>query len=107
MGADLLGADYKEWVDTNIRLIILKDLADPKSGGSTNTFLIQKSLERFAYRKTRDYIRNQFLWLEESAGAVKTHIEGSEMIATITPAGRDHVFGRQTLAGIQHPSDAE
>lgn len=103
----VLGADYKKWVDENIRLIILKDMADPQSGGSTNTYLVQKSLERFNYRKTRDFIRNQFVWLEQSAGAVTTHVEGSEMIATITPAGRDHVLGRQPLAGIQHPSDAE
>ncbi|PZR89652.1 MAG: hypothetical protein DI537_20625 [Stutzerimonas stutzeri] len=99
--------DYKVWVDENIRLIILKDLADPRSGGSTNTYLIQKSLERFSYRKTRDYIRNQLLWMEENTGALKTRTEGTETSAVITRSGRDHVEGRHYLAGIQHPGDAE
>lgn len=99
--------DYKKWVDENIRLIILKDLADPRSGGSTNTFLIQKSLERFSYRKSRDYIRNQLLWMEENAGAIKTRTEGTETSAVITRAGRDHVEGRHHLAGIQQRGDAE
>jgi hypothetical protein len=102
----MIGDQYKTWVDENIRLIILKDLSDPKSGGSTNTFLIQKSLERFSYKKTRDYIRNQLLWLEENVGAVVTRTEGTETSAIITVAGRDHVEGRLHLAGVQRPGDA-
>ena len=102
-----LPENYRQWVDENIRLIILKDLADPKSGGSTNTFLVQKSLERFSYRKSRDYIRNQLLWLEAEAGAVVTRTEGTETSAVITHSGRDHVEGRQVLNGIQRPGDAE
>lgn len=103
----MIAEDYKKWVDENIRLIILKDLADPQSGGSTNTFLIQKSLERFSYKKSRDYVRNQLLWMEENAGAVKTRTEGTETSAIITRTGRDHVEGRHHLAGIQRPGDAE
>ncbi len=99
--------DYRKWVDENIRLIILKDLADPKSGNSTNTFLVQKSLERFSYRKSRDYIRNQLLWLESEAGAVITRTEGTETSAVLARAGRDHVEGRNYLAGVQRPGDAE
>ncbi|ANH04615.1 hypothetical protein [Shinella sp. HZN7] len=99
--------DYAKWVEENIRLIILKDLADPKSGGSTNTFLVQKSLERFSYRKSRDYIRNQLLWLENEAGALRTRTEGTETSAEITRRGRDHVERRTILAGVQAPGDAE
>lgn len=102
-----VGPEYKTWVAENIRLIILKDLADPSSGGSTNTYLIQKSLERFSYRKSRDYIRNQLLWLENNAGAVVTRAEGTELSAVITSAGRDHVERRHYLAGVQRPGDAE
>lgn len=99
------GGNYKQWVDENIRLIILKDLADPQSGGTTNTFLVQKSLERFSYRKSRDYIRIQLQWLEQEAGAVLTRTEGTETSAIITTSGRDHVEGRQYLPGIQRPGD--
>lgn len=103
----MLADEYKKWVDENIRLIILKDLADPRSGGSTNTFLIQKSIERFSYRKSRDYIRNQLLWLESEVGAVRTRTEGTETSAEITRAGRDHVERRIVLAGVQPPGDIE
>lgn len=103
----MLAEEYRKWVDENIRLIILKDLADEHSGGSTNTFLIQKSLERFSYKKSRDYIRNQLLWMEENAGAVKTRTEGTETSAVITRTGRDHVESRHYLSGIQRPGDAE
>lgn len=103
----MLAEDYKKWVDENIRLIILKDLSDETSGGSTNTFLIQKSLERFSYKKSRDYIRNQLLWLEQNAGAVKTRSEGTETSAVLTRMGRDHVEGRTYLAGVQRPGDVE
>lgn len=99
--------EYAQWVEENIRLIILKDLADAKSGGTTNTFLVQKSLERFAYRKSRDYIRNQLLWLETEAGAVRTRTEGTETSAEITRRGRDHVERRIALAGVQAPGDTE
>lgn len=103
----MLAEEYANWVEENIRLIILKDLADPRSGGSTNTFLIQKGLERFAYRKSRDYIRNQLLWLEGEAGAVRTRTEGTETSAEITRRGREHVERRTVLAGVQVPGDAE
>ena len=103
----MLADDYRTWVDQNIRLIILKDLSDETSGGSTNTFLIQKSIERFSYKKSRDYIRNQLLWLEQNAGAVKTRTEGTETSAVLTRAGREHVEGRSYLVGIQRPGDAE
>lgn len=103
----MLSNDYKKWVDENIRLIILKDLADPKLGGTTNTFFIQKRLERFSYRKSRDYIRNQLLWLENEVGAIVTSTEGTETSAEITRRGRDHVERRTVLAGVQVPGDAE
>jgi len=103
----MLADEYAIWVEENIRLIILKDLADPKLGGSTNTFLIQKSLERFSYRKSRDYIRNQLLWLESEAGAVRTRTEGTETSAEITRRGRDHVERRSVIAGIQLPGDPD
>ncbi len=99
--------DYKRWVDENIRLIILKDLADPKLEGSTNTYLLQKRLECFNYKKTRDYIRNQLLWLEREVGAVQTRDEGTETSAIITRAGRDHLERRCYLVGVQHPGDPE
>ncbi|MGK9040756.1 hypothetical protein KXS05_10330 [Rhizobium sp. SA279] len=99
--------DYKKWVDENIRLIILKDLADESFGGTTNTYLIQKSLERFSYRKSRDYIANQLLWLESEAGAVRTQVAGTETSAILTKAGRDHVEGRRCLAGVQRPGDPD
>lgn len=103
----MLSDDYKKYVDENIRLIILKDLAHETFGDSVNTFLIQKSLERFSYRKSRDYIRVQLGWLDEVAGAVRTQTVGTETSAVLTKAGRDHVERRHYIPGIQRPGDPE
>lgn len=97
---------YKDWVDENIRLIILKELAS-QDDATLNSYIIGKVLETFSYKKTPDFIRNQLLWLEKQAGAVRTQIVGSEMVATLTKAGRWHVERRHLLSGIQNPSDLD
>lgn len=97
---------YKDWMDENVRLIILKELAS-QDDPSLNVFILGKVLESFSYKKTPDYIRNQLLWLEKQAGAVRTAVVGSEMIATLTKAGRWHVERRHLLSGIQNPSDLD
>ena len=97
---------YPNWIDENIRLIILKELAT-HDDATLNVFIIGKVLESFNFRRTPEYIRNQFLWLEKQAGAVRTAIIGTEMSATLTKAGRWHVERRHYLEGIQRPSDID
>ena len=97
---------YTAWMDENIRLIILKELA-AQDDATLNAFILGKVLESFSYKRTPDFIRNQLLWLEKQAGAVRTSNVGSEMVATLTKAGRWHVERRHLLSGIQNPSDMD
>lgn len=97
---------YNDWIDENVRLIILKELAG-QDDATLNVFILGKVLETFSYKKTPDYIRNQLLWLEKQAGAVRTAVAGTEMTATLTKAGRWHVERRHLLSGIQNPSDID
>ncbi|SFZ85988.1 hypothetical protein SAMN02983003_3160 [Devosia enhydra] len=94
---------YAEFVDHDVRLIILKALAD-ETNRSLNDSLLQAVLETFGHSKTRDYVRNQITWLEAEVGAVKTRPAGSTIIATLTQDGLDHVEHRRVLQGVKRPS---
>ncbi len=98
--------DYKAWIQENIRLIILKALAEQENA-TLNDYGLGKELEGFGYNKTPEFIRNQLLWLEKSVGAVRTWTLGTAMMASLTKAGRWHIERRHTLEGIQAPGDVE
>jgi hypothetical protein len=98
--------DYQAYINENIRLIILKALA-AEDNATLNDWRISKELEAFGYAKTPEFIRNQLLWLEKQAGAVRTWALGTAMMAELTKAGRWHVERRHHLEGIQRPGDAE
>lgn len=98
--------EYKAYIEQNIRLIILKALADQENA-SLNDWAIGKELEGFGYNKTPEFIRNQMLWLEKTVGAVRTWTLGTAMMASLTKAGRWHIERRHTLEGIQAPGDVE
>lgn len=91
--------------EANIRLIILRALGDDPDE-TLNTTILQIELERFAYRRSREYIANQLGWLEREVGAVTLVRAGSEVAASLTEAGRDHLARRRTLEGVQRPSQA-
>lgn len=97
---------YKAFVDENVRLIILKALAE-ENNGSLNDALLERELERFGYAKTREYLRNQISWLETEVAAVTTTVAGTALIATLTKNGRYHLERKRFLQGVQQPGDAE
>ncbi|MDL2401267.1 VpaChn25_0724 family phage protein [Rhizobium mayense] len=101
-----LADEYKDWRLENVRLIILKALAAER-GGVMNDYGLSKELEAFGHRKTTDFVRNQLLWLEEEAGAVRTRVIGTAMMAELTKTGRDHVERRHQLIGVQAPGDPD
>ncbi len=76
-------AGYKDFVDQNVRLIILKALA-METNASLNDSLLERELEVFGYKRTREYLRNQMRWLETEAGAVRISTAGTALIATLT-----------------------
>ena len=95
-------ADYQKFVDEDVRLIILRALAE-EADYSLNETMLAHVLESFAHIKSRDYIREQLKWLE-GADAVTSKIVGSVMIATITRRGRDHVEQRALIENVKRPS---
>lgn len=101
-----MSTSYPDFVDRNVRLIILKALAE-QVNSSLNDALLQAVLETFGHTRTREYVRNQLAWLESEAGAVKTTIAGTATIATLAQAGLDHVERRRVLVGIDRPSLGE
>ncbi len=101
-----MSAGYKDFVDQNVRLIILKALA-METNASLNDSLLERELEVFGYKRTREYLRNQMRWLESEARAVRISAAGTAIIATLTRTGRDHVERRLVLEGVQPPGDVE
>jgi hypothetical protein len=101
-----MATSYKDFVDQNVRLIILKALAG-EDHASMNDALLEYQLELFGYRKTREYLRNQMRWLESEAGAVRLEEAGTALIATLTKTGRYHVERKRFLEGVQRPSDVD
>lgn len=96
-------ASYRDFVDQDVRLIILRALAD-ETDFALNENLILAVLETFGHRKTRDYVRNQLAWLAEQARAVTLTEAGSVRIATLTQTGLDHVERRAALEGVKRRS---
>ncbi|MEM1284936.1 MAG: hypothetical protein AAGH43_06080 [Pseudomonadota bacterium] len=94
---------YEQHVTEDARLVILRRLAD-EVNYSLNEALLEKVLEGFGHRVTRDHLRNQLRWLEQDAGAVTLAEAGSVMVATITRAGLDHVDRKRVLEGVARPS---
>ncbi len=97
---------YEEYTIEDIRLIILRALAD-EDNGTMHDGRLEFELRRFGYNKTRDFIRNQLLWLQDEVGAVRTSEAGSVMIATLRKAGRAHVDRARFLPGVKRPSDVD
>ncbi len=94
---------YSDYFDETVRLTLLRALA-AEADKRLNETMLMRTLEAFAFKRGRNYLRNQLRWLEQEAGAVKLHEIGSVVIAEITDAGIDHVERRLLLDGILAPS---
>jgi hypothetical protein len=96
-------AGYSAFTNENVRLIILRALAE-QTDYRLNDALLLRELETFGHNKTRDYLADQLRWLESQVGAVKLIAAGSAIVAEITDRGLDHVQLRDVLTGVQRPS---
>jgi hypothetical protein len=94
--------DFRQYIASDVRLIILRELASQPDYRLNETLLL-RVLETFGHRKSRDYLRDQLRWLEEM-GAVSLTEAGTVMIAELTRRGRDHVERRTVIEGIARPS---
>lgn len=90
---------YSDHYDATARLTILRALAN-ETDYRLNDTLLMRTLEAFAIKRGRGYLRNQLRWLEQEASAVKLHEVGTVMIAELTETGLDHVERRVVLDGV-------
>ena len=93
---------YSDHVAEDARLVILRALAD-ETDRSANDKLLQLHLDKFGYRKSRDYVKTQLRALAE-LGAVSIKEAGSVLVATISQLGLDHIELRAIIDGIARPS---
>lgn len=94
---------YSDHLDATARLTILKALASEVDCRLNDT-LLMRTLEAFAIKRGRGYLRNQLRWLEQEAGAVRLHEVGTVVVAELIEAGLDHVERRLVLDGVLKPS---
>lgn len=93
---------YDEFMTKAARLVILKELAQ-QADGRLNEVILERVLDVFGHRRSRDWIRTQLRKLQE-LGAVHVDEVGTVMVATLTRAGLDHVERRSFVEGVDRPS---
>lgn len=93
---------YDQFIAENARLVILKELSR-QPDGRLNDAMLEKVLDVFGIRRSRDWVRTQLRKLQE-LGAVHITEAGTVFVAAITRAGVDHVERRSFLEGVDRPS---
>lgn len=94
---------YDDKIAEDGRLIILKELT-AQVDGRLNEVSIQRVLDAFAIKRSREWVRTQLRKLAE-LGAVRIAEAGTVMIAQIRSLGRNHVERREVIEGVSRPSD--
>ncbi|MEO7470205.1 MAG: hypothetical protein ABIV36_24660 [Sphingobium limneticum] len=95
---------YDEKIAEDGRLVILKELA-AQVDGRLNEVSLQRVLDAFAIKRSREWVRTQLRKLAELE-AVRIEEMGTVMIAQIRTLGRNHVERREIIEGVTRPSDA-
>ena len=93
---------YSDYVNRDLRLVLLKSLVQHKAF-SANETILQMEAEAFGHARSRDAIRTELRFLEE-AGAVFIKEVGSVLVATLTLRGKEHCDGRAVIDGVNQPS---
>ncbi|HHN73547.1 MAG TPA: hypothetical protein ENK13_05605 [Thermopetrobacter sp.] len=94
--------DYGEYVTRDLRLVLLRELAQQPQYTANETVL-RLAAEAYGHKRTREHIRAQLRWLEE-AQAVKLADMAGVLVATLTRRGLDHVEGRAVIDGVHRPA---
>ena len=94
---------YDDKIAEDARLVILKELA-AQVDGRLNEVSIQRVLDAFAIKRSREWIRTQLRKLAELE-AVRVEEIGTVMVAQIRTLGRNHVERREIIDGVTPPSD--
>lgn len=94
-------SQFAELVTTDIRLVILRALAEDQ-GYSHNESVLQSVLEVFGHNCSRDRIRTELAWLAEQ-GLVTLRDAAGYLVATLTGRGGDVAEGRVIVPGVKRP----
>lgn len=94
--------EYEQALTEDARLVILRSLQG-QTDGRLNEVIIERQLDRFGHRRSRQWIRTQILKLSE-LGAVTVIEVGTVMVASITRLGIAHCERREVVDGIARPS---
>jgi repressor of nif and glnA expression len=93
---------YEAVLTEDARLVILKAL-QAQTDGRLNEVILERELDRFGHRRSRQWVRTQILKLEE-LGAVTKVEAGTVMVAAITRLGLAHCERREVVDGVARPS---
>jgi len=93
---------YEQVLTEDARLIILRALM-AQTDGRLNEVILERELDRFGHRRSRQWVRTQILKLEE-LGAVTKVEAGTVMVASITRLGIAHCERREVIDGVARPS---
>jgi ribosomal protein L12E/L44/L45/RPP1/RPP2 len=97
----VLIVDYKELITSDIRLVILRTLAED-DGYSLNESVLQSILSMFGHKVSRDRVKTELSWLkEQDLVTIETAI--SVQVATITSRGLDVASGHVVVPGVKRP----
>lgn len=93
---------YRELVQADRRLVILRLMAESDSGYSANSSVLQLGLETVGHTVSRDVVHTDLAWLCEQ-GLVKVEPLATVNVATLTTRGLDVAKGRATVPGVKRP----
>ena len=91
---------YKNILKSDQRLVILRHLEE--STGTANDSVLQKVLETFGHKISRDKVKTHLHWLEEQ-DLISIETVMSTDVATITGRGHDVAKGRAEVPGVGMP----
>lgn len=91
---------YSDLIQNDQRLVILRTLNE--MNGSANDSVLQKVLDRYGHRISRDQVKTHLYWLAEQ-GLVGIESVMSIDVATITSRGVDVAGGHATVPGVARP----
>jgi Fe2+ or Zn2+ uptake regulation protein len=93
--------NYKQLITSDIRLVILRALAED-DGYSLNESVLQSILAMFGHKVSRDRVKTELAWLAEQ-GLVKIDTVVNIQVASITGRGMDVACGQVVVPGVKRP----
>lgn len=91
---------YIDVIQGDQRLVILRTLEE--MNGSANDSVLQKVLERYGHRISRDQVKTHLYWLNEQGLVVIESVMSTD-VATITGRGADVANGHARVPGVGTP----